>query len=494
MLRSLVGLLSLVPLLEASRLSSFHSTRAMMGIGMPPSMEHLYQLRGGDAGTITVRVRTADGMKRATISAEASLLDLQKMLAKEHKMPLARQKMSKDKASLGEEDRGKTLSSLGIEHGTLLQLDMTPAADGGGSKPGATASASSGGGGAGGGLGRRRGRRSQTMADFEAERSEFEIILQTPGASTAQYLSVEPDAGKVFADFLLDSEFEERRVALLFGRWVDEEASGGKRGVLVDVLYEPPQECTEDAMAIEGTSEAHAEVARATKIAQALGLTTVGFAFAHPPRFHTLEVPELQAIVEQQRAAAEADPVAKDLFVGVRFRAVYEDEPIDGDVTAEAYQPTEQAAELVGKGALVDGPPNEEGELKIGPDIVQAADLSYFVSRVHDMAKPYVAPGFGSFRHTFPLANRGQAPLRKFHLRTFLERQREAGVPFGTFIIDFQMLLHVSALLPSALFDNLCAGLVALPTAARGKARDAAQTKLDEAERWLCKYAGVEAK
>lgn len=345
------------------------------------------------------------------------------------------------------------------------------------------------------------------MADFEAERSEFEVVLETPKASATQYLSVEPEAGKAFADFVLDNEFEERRVALLFGRWVDEEASGGKRGVLVDVIYEPPQECTEDTMAIEGTSEAHAEVARAMKIAEALGLRTVGFAFAHPPRHHTLEVPELAAIVEQQKAAAESDPVAKDMFVGVRFRAVYEDEPIDGDVTAEAYQPTEQAAELVAKGALIDGPPDDEGQLgqaaltpssklefKIGPELVQSADLSYFVSRVHDMAKPYAAPAFGTFRHTFPVANRGQAPLRKFHLRTFLERQREAGVPFGTFIVDFQMLLYVSALLPSDVFTDLCAGLVALPSAARGKARDAAQAKLDEAERWLCKYAGVEAK
>ena len=180
---------------------------------------------------------------------------------------------------------------------------------------------------------------------------------------------------------------------------------------------------------------------------------------------------------------------------------------VSAAVTAEAYKPTEQAAELVAKGALIDGPPDDEGQLgqaaltpssklefKIGPELVQSADLSYFVSRVHDMAKPYAAPAFGTFRHTFPVANRGQASLRKFHLRTFLERQREAGVPFGTFIVDFQMLLYVSALLPSDVFTDLCAGLVALPSAARGKARDAAQAKLDEAERWLCKYASVEAK
>ena len=48
------------------------------------------------------------------------------------------------------------------------------------------------------------------MADFEAERSEFEVVLEMPKASATQYLSVEPEAGKAFADFVLDNEFEER--------------------------------------------------------------------------------------------------------------------------------------------------------------------------------------------------------------------------------------------------------------------------------------------
>lgn len=485
----------LLPLVQAARISNLRVTVANIRVDASP----LCRLRGGQGGMITVRMRTADGIKRATVPADSTLMALQKAVAKEHKMPVARQKISKDKRRFGEEDADKSLSDLGIEHGAMLQLDLEPAA---GDQKAAAAppppTSASGGG--------RRKRRGQTMADFEAERSEFEVVLETPGPATTQYLSVEPDAGKAFADFVLDNEFEERRIALLFGRWVDEEASGGKRGVLVDVLYEPPQECSEDTMAIEGTKEARSEVERATQLAKDLGLSLVGFAYAHPPRHHTLEAAELVHIVEQQSSAAKADPLAKELFVGVRFRAVYEGEPIDGDVTAEAYQPTTQAAELVGKSVLIDGPPTEEGELgqlaltpssklefKIGPELVKTADGSYFVSRVHDMAKPYVPPDFGSFRHSFPIANRGQAPLRKFHLRTYMERQREAGLPFSTSIVDFQMLLHVSALLPSEMLTKLCSALVALPTAPRGKVRDAAQASIDDAERWLCKYAGVES-
>ena len=59
-----------------------------------------------------------------------------------------------------------------------------------------------------------------------------------------------------------------------------------------------------------------------------------------------MEATELSEIVAQRQTAAKLlnDTKKTELFVGVRFRAVYEGEPIDGDVTAEAYQPTEQAA------------------------------------------------------------------------------------------------------------------------------------------------------
>ena len=49
----------------------------------------------------------------------------------------------------------------------------------------------------------------------------------------------------------------------------------------------------------------------------------------------------------------------------------------------------------------------------------------------------------GAFRTAFPVANRG-AELRKFHLRTFLQRQEAAAVPFATSVRDFQLLLHAA--------------------------------------------------
>ena len=40
-------------------------------------------------------------------------------------------------------------------------------------------------------------------------------------------------------------------------------------------------------------------------------------------------------------------------FVTMRVRAVYDHEDLDGDVTAEVYQPTPQGAELLQKGSLL---------------------------------------------------------------------------------------------------------------------------------------------
>ena len=45
--------------------------------------------------------------------------------------------------------------------------------------------------------------------------------------------------------------------------------------------------------------------------------------------------------------------LAAKQFVTMRVRAVYDHEDLDGDVTAEVYQPTPQGADLLQKGSLL---------------------------------------------------------------------------------------------------------------------------------------------
>jgi hypothetical protein len=69
------------------------------------------------------------------------------------------------------------------------------------------------------------------MANFEAERSQYEVVLDTPKPASCSYVAVERQAAKRFSDYLLDLEFEVRRVALLFGRWERATSPDGKGGV-----------------------------------------------------------------------------------------------------------------------------------------------------------------------------------------------------------------------------------------------------------------------
>ena len=129
--------------------------------------------------------------------------------------------------------------------------------------------------------------------------------------------------------------------------------------------------------------DAAAEAARAAAVAASLGLRVVGVAFAHPPRGALFKADELSRVAAHAAAAVDADADAADTFVVVKFRPVYDGEDLDGDVTAEVYQLTEQCAELAAKGALrgckkpagaVRLSPESGLELKSGADIVPHID------------------------------------------------------------------------------------------------------------------------
>lgn len=99
-------------------------------------------------------------------------------------------------------------------------------------------------------------------------------------------------------------------------------------------LADAPQADASQVELLE-TAEARAEIARAREIARALGLKEVGWAYAHPPRVAGFTAYELSKMCAAQTAATADEEEAATLFVSVRFRPVYENEPIEGEVTAE---------------------------------------------------------------------------------------------------------------------------------------------------------------
>ena len=490
----------------------------------------LLRLRGGE--DILLRVRTSTkGQLRVSLPETSTLAELQKLLQKEHKFPLARQKLCKapngGEPLDSESDAATSLKDLGIEHGAMLHLELADD-----KKPAASAEAAEGDAAeapkassgikrakvseteaASGGFGSRgRKQKATTMAAHMDAVAKNEVVLETPGASKCDFVAVEPTSTKEFVDFIKDSNFTERRVAFLYGRWVEGNTlNGEKRGVYVDVVYEPPQysESEDRINLLDDSESAMAERKRAGKIAADLGLTLVGMAFSIPPRWHTIEPLELYEIIQQQHQAVleyekegsggdEGGAVSlKDLFVGMLFRAVYEHEKDLGDalVTAEVYQPTEQAAHLVNNKTLVpEGdkklvPSSDDVKFKINFEYQPTVDMSYFLMRVHDLGKPHKALTYGPLATNFPIANRG-AELRKFHLKGFLNKQREDGVTPTQFFLDFQMLLHASGILPEELMTRLCKGLLVKSTAKKA-VREAAAKAIAEADAALSKYAGL---
>ena len=128
----------------------------------------------------------------------------------------------------------------------------------------------------------------------------------------------------------------------------------------------------------------------------------------------------------------------------------------------------------------------------VPPSAEPTVDLSYFLTRISDLAKPYEPPACGVLRDAFPLANRG-AELRKFHLKGFLTKQQEAEVPFGTSVRDFQLLLHASGVLPLPTVLKLCEALVTEREAKSKAVREEAAAAIAAAQRALFAHAGLAA-
>ena len=473
-MRLAVCVLLLLASASASRLSSVH-----------PSLS---RLRGGD---VLLRLRTKDGVKRVSVAGESpDVAALQAALQKQLKLPPERQLLSRRPGG-GEPldlaaDGARPLSELGVVHGTVLHLSDSVAVDARASVAGKQAEAAAAGGGGGGGGGARR-RKSVTMQQYMDERAEVEVVMKAPPPARCKFVSIDARASKDFADHVLALEFDEMRFALLYGASAD----GG--GVRVDAFYEPPQRCTRKAIVLDDDDDAAAEAARAAAVAASLGLRVVGVAFAHPPRGALFKADELSRVAAHAAAAVDADADAADTFVVVKFRPVYDGEDLDGDVTAEVYQLTEQCAELAAKGALrgckkpagaVRLSPESGLELKSGADIVPHIDAQYFVSRVHDMTQPYTSPLRSG---AFPHANRGFT-VRKLHLKKYLQSQRDASVPFADVATDVQLLLYAATVLPPKEHAALCAAV-----AARAAGDDPPDPKaFGVAEALLCKHANLE--
>ena len=135
----------------------------------------------------------------------------------------------------------------------------------------------------------RAGTLTRSWGQVEEEIKDADVVMASAPKSRCTWVAIDEEASRSFAEYNLQEEFEESRVAHLYGRRTDV-------GIHVDVLYEPPQEaveggllpeeCIRGAAAAESTVSAAAEAARVRRLAVALGLERHVFSHTPPDGTH----------------------------------------------------------------------------------------------------------------------------------------------------------------------------------------------------------------
>lgn len=288
-----------------------------------------------------IRLRSRDGLERVTVGNNATVGELQAVIAQTLNVPVSSQLLSRDQALLLSKDPQEfadmqnpraTLSSLGISHGSVLFLFYS------GNRvipgPGVTPHGSFG--------------KKMTMDDLIARQTRIER-QEKPHCSA---LSFDREAANAFQHYVHESlAFSIKRGGIMYGS-VNEAGE-----VKVDVIYEPPQQGSEEGLLLMRDMD---EEKRADVIAAGLGLRKVGFIFtqtvSQAKRDYTLSNAEIRQAAEFH---AESDFECWATAI-VKLEVNEDGGP---DVHFEAFQLSDQCVKLFKEGWFVENVPDLDPKL-----------------------------------------------------------------------------------------------------------------------------------
>ena len=199
--------------------------------------------------------------------------------------------------------------------------------------------------------------------------------------------SLDTPSANDFQSYLRRFNFQRQRFGLLYGRFEDDkdddsddtkddakdekrmdissstgttDANNGNRNgtaptykpqnIVVEAIYEPPQEADPDAaegfVVLDDPDEDKIDA-----LAAQLGLRRVGWIFGHPPREEGFQMSSAEVIMAAEFQLEAAGGVEPTPFVSVK--ATVGD---DGNVSFEAFQVSRQCMEMAAEGALEVGP------------------------------------------------------------------------------------------------------------------------------------------
>ncbi|PHJ24801.1 npl4 family protein [Cystoisospora suis] len=257
-----------------------------------------------------------------------------------------------------------------------------------------------------------------------------------------------------------DLQMLQQRFGYMIGYYVEDSHYPAGIRAVCEAIYEPPQDNTLTQIDLK---EDKAELAAAEKIAQHLGLETIGCIFTHAPREELLTADEVIDLAKMQLARQfdthyTGYPVSKFVCCTVSLHKAAEGgHEAGGEAIPNAFMISDMGMSLVRDGVICEKQPDashvrlrqpEKGELL--PQILESGkettqfDARWFIVRVNESAPRKVRSFF--YSNTFPRENRliHQSP------RDITQHLAKAGaVPKAENwknFSDFHLLLYVAKL------------------------------------------------
>uniref|UniRef100_A0ACD5VCS8 Uncharacterized protein n=1 Tax=Avena sativa TaxID=4498 RepID=A0ACD5VCS8_AVESA len=378
-----------------------------------------------------LRIRSRDGTDRITVpdAPSATVGDLQQLIAARLTVPVPLQRLSLDPALLLPAaqaqplDPAAPLAALPLANGSFVYLSYPPdARSSQPSPPKALAPAGSFG-------------KKMTMDDLIAR----QIRVTRQEAPLCSAASFDRDSANAFQLYVAESlAFAVKRAGFLYGR-VDADT----KEVLVDFIYEPPQNGTEDVLQLMRNAD---EEARVDAIADGLGMRRVGLVFTQAVGRKASETGEYTMSNREvvQAAQLQAEGGIPEWVTAVVKLEVGEDG--SGDVHFEAFQMSEVCVKLFKDGVLETevGDSDDPRLSKMRKEVIAGGKDTMEVDNDFFLVPVKISDHQGPLSTGFPVENRG-IPLAANTLRSHLDRAKH--LPFVKRISDFHLLLQATAFL-----------------------------------------------
>eukprot|EP01082_Thalassiosira_pseudonana_P011839 g10412.t1 g10412 contig4:1829718-1831352(+) len=322
-------------------------------------------------------------------------------------------------------------------------------------------------------------KKAWTLQEFTAMDDKYNFKIQRQETSWVGKGGVCLESGAVddFQAYLRRFQFGKQRFGWLYGRFVEEEdgekkeeeaeSSGGgsssmhnngwgarymeeekpkkkNEKVIVEAIYEPPQEPDSEAaegfIILDDPMEENVE-----ELVKMLGLVKVGWIVGHPPREEGFQLSSAEVIMAAELQLESAGGIEATPFVTVRVTV-----DDDGNVVVEAFQVSLQCMEMVAEEALDVGP--NPGFCYVN-DTFTAIQEGKPSATVENNFFLTLVPinGYQSemFVSMFPKANRAFDDRAQTHdeMKRQLSKSGTAGWSFIDLLSDFGLLLYLTQFL-----------------------------------------------